>query len=119
MRGGAAQGIVNAVEVVLRIGLYARVPAHFFAEDHFAVDDGGAFAIARAQVETDAAAVQVAAQRRGSLAFHGRVFVGSALDGQRLAVNALAHKFVIEGAHAARTVDAAQIVGRGARRPLR
>jgi len=47
---------VDAVEVVLRIGLHARVPADFFAEDHFGVDDGRALAVAGTQVEADPAA---------------------------------------------------------------
>jgi hypothetical protein len=65
MGGGAAQRIVDAVEVVLRVGLRARVPATSSLKTTFAVDHGGALAVARAQVEADAAAVQVAAQRRG------------------------------------------------------
>ena len=36
---------------------------HLLAEDHLAVNDGGGLAIARPQVETDAASVEVAAQR--------------------------------------------------------
>jgi hypothetical protein len=63
--GGAPQRIVDAVEVILRIGLRAGVPGHLIAEDHLAIGDGGALAVAGAQVEADAAAIQVAAERRG------------------------------------------------------
>ena len=71
VRGGALQGIVDAVEVILRVGLRAGVPGHLVAEDHLAIDDGGALAVAGAQVEADAAAIQVAAQRRGGFALLG------------------------------------------------
>ena len=76
VRGGAPQRIVDAVEVVLRVGLRARAPRHLVAEDDFAVDHGGALAVAGAEVEADAAALQMAAQRRGGFALLGRVVVG-------------------------------------------
>ena len=69
VRGGPPQRIVDAVEMILRIGLRAGVPRHLVAEDHLAIGHGGALAVARAQVEADAEAIQVPAQRRGGLPF--------------------------------------------------
>src|ERR1019366_7387233 len=63
--GGAPQGIVDAVVVILRIALHGGVPGHLVAENDFAFDDGGALAVAGAQVEADAAAIQVASEGGG------------------------------------------------------
>ena len=65
LRGGAADGVQDALVVVVRIALVARVPDHLLAEDGFAVDHGAGLAVAGAQVEADAAAVQVAPERHG------------------------------------------------------
>ena len=69
--GGALQGIVDAVVVILRVALYGRVPGDFIAEDDFAIDDGGALAVAGAEVEADAAAIQMTAEGSGGLVFRG------------------------------------------------
>ena len=53
----------------------------------------------------------MAAQRRGGFALRGRVLECGALDGERLAIDPLAHELVVEGAGAARRIDAAQVVG--------
>src|ERR1017187_2675010 len=60
--GGAVQGIVDAVVVILRVALHGGVPGDLVAEDDLAIDDGGALAVAGAQVEADAAAIQVASE---------------------------------------------------------
>ena len=52
------------------------VPRHFVAEDDLAIDHGGAFAVAGAEVEADAAALQMAAERRGGFALLGARVVG-------------------------------------------
>ncbi len=92
MGGGALQRIVDAVVVILRVALYRRIPGNLIAEDDLAIDDGGAFAVAGAQVEADAAAFQVAAQRRGGFALVRAGIVGDALNGHRAAVDAVAHE---------------------------
>ena len=92
VRGGALQRIVDAVEVILRVALYRGVPGDLVAEDHLAVDDRGALAVAGAEVEADAAAFQMAAEGRGGFALLGAGVVGRALDGHGAAVDALAHE---------------------------
>ena len=95
--GGAGEGVADAVEVVLRIGLEVGVPGDFFGEDDFAIDDGGGFAIGAAEVEADAAAVEVTTEGGGG-AVGWREFVyfaGDDLDG--LAEHAGADGFAVEG----------------------
>ena len=45
------------------IGLLDRLPHDLFAEDRLAVDDGRHLQVRRAEIEPDAAAVQMAAER--------------------------------------------------------
>ena len=89
------------------LGFHGRL----VAEDHLAVDDRGALAVAGAEVEADAAAVQVPAERRGGLALLRSGVEGGALDRHGPAVDALAHEVVVEGARAFGRVDAAQVFG--------
>src|SRR5476649_2228534 len=96
--GGALQRIVHTIEVILRIRLHSRVPADLFAEDHFAIHDGGALAIAGAQIEADTAAIQVAAEGRGGFLFHGGGVEGGGFNDHGAAVDALTHELVVEGA---------------------
>ena len=111
MGGGALQGIVDAVVVILRVALHGGVPGDLVAEDDFAIDDGGALAVAGAQVEADAAAIQVTAEGSGGFAFLGAGIVGHALDGHGAAVDAFAHEAVVEGARALGRVDGAEVIG--------
>ena len=60
------QRIHDAVVVILGIGLEIWVPHRFLAENHLAVHDGRHLAVAAPEVEADAAAVQVPAQRSGA-----------------------------------------------------
>ena len=92
VRRRALQRIVDAVEVILGIGLAAGVPGHFLAEDHFAVDDGRGLAVARAQIEADAAAFEMPAERGDGFALLGHAIVIHVLDRRGAAVDALAHE---------------------------
>src|SRR5579863_5443385 len=97
--------------MILRIGLDAGVPGHFFAKDHFAIHQRGAFAIACAQIETNAAAFQMAAERCGYFFFRWSVLEGGGLDGEWKAVHALTNELPVEGARSAGCVNAAQVIG--------
>ncbi len=109
MRGRAPQRIVDAVEVVLRVGLRAGIPRHFLAEDHLAIRHRRALAVAGAQVEADPVAVQVPAQRRGGFPLRRRGVEAALRERHRPPVDALAHELEIEGAGAFRRIHGAQI----------
>jgi len=111
MRGGAPERVLDTVEVIPRIGLGAGIPGHLLAENHLAIDHGGAFAIARAQIETDTAAVQMAAQRGGDFPFLRESVKRNAFESHGVAVDALAHEVEVEGAGALEGVEAAKISG--------
>src|SRR5262245_13603966 len=74
MRGGFLEGIHDAIEMVLRVGLKVRVPNGLFAEDHFAIDESCDFAVAATKIETDATAFQVPAEGGGVAAFRWQIF---------------------------------------------
>src|SRR5450432_2284817 len=102
---------MDAIEVVLGVGLDAGIPGNFVAEDQFAICPRGAFTIARAQVKANAIAIQMPAQRCGGFSFRGSVLKGSGLDSQWPAMHALADEFPIESARSRGRVDATQIFG--------
>ena len=109
--GGAAEGVKDAVEVVLRVGLEVGVPDGFVAEDDGAVDDGGDFAVAAAEVEADAAAVEVASEGAGGGARGGRVGGGDDFDG--MVVDAFADEVGIEAAGGGVAEVAGELIGQG------
>ena len=109
MRGGAAEGVEDAVEVVLRVDLEVGVPDGFVAEDDGAVDDGGDFAVAAAEVEADAAAVEVASERtRGGA---GRGWGAGDGDFERVVVDALTDEVGIEAAGGGFAEVAGELIG--------
>ena len=101
--------------VVGRIGLLDRLPHDLVAEDRLAIDHGRDLQIGRAQVEADAAAVQVASQRLTALARRGRFISAATHDGERMAVDLLAHEVVIELARAVRRIDLGDVLTDAAR----
>ena len=79
------------------VALLDRIPDHFFAENHFAVYDSRDFAVAGAQVETDAAAFEVTAQRSGALFGSGKlVNTIDVHDFEGLLIDAAAHDLGVE-----------------------
>ena len=62
VRCGAFQRVMDALDVIVRIALEIRIPSDFFGEDHLAVDQRGAFAVGTAEVEADAAAIEIASE---------------------------------------------------------
>ena len=96
--------------MVVRVGLLARLPDDLLAEDRLAVDHRGDLAVGGAQVEADAAAVQVAAQRLAALARRGHFGSVAGHDGERVRVDLLAHEVVIELARAVRRVDPGDVL---------
>src|SRR4051794_16213183 len=97
--------------MVLRIGSHARIPGHFLAVDDLAVGDRRAFAVTRAEVEPDAIAVQMAAERSGGLLCHGSRFEGRTSDHHRTAIDTVAHETIIERPRTGGRIDGAEIVG--------
>ena len=88
--------------MVLRVGLLARLPDHLFAVDRLAIDHRADLAVGGAQVEADAAAVQVAPERLAGLAGRRDIFRGvTGNDREGLFVDLLAHEVVVELARAA------------------
>src|SRR5690349_19795551 len=73
MRGGFFQGIHDAVKMVFGIGLEIRIPNSLFAEDDFSVDNGGGFSVAAAEIEADAAAIEMASECGGGVSFSGEL----------------------------------------------
>ena len=62
------QRIVDAIVMVLRVALEIWIPGDFLAEDHVAVDHSGGFAVGSAEIETDPAAIEMAAEGHGRFA---------------------------------------------------
>ena len=71
--GGAQQGIIHTLKLVHGVGLVVGIPHHFFREHNLTVHHSGALAVGTTQVETDAVAVQVAAQGHGGAVFSGQL----------------------------------------------
>ena len=113
MGGGAFQGVLDALNVVLRVLLEIRVPHDFFGENHFPVDHGGALAVGAAQVKADAVAVQIAAQRHGAGIFLRQFLHGYLLHLNRGAVNLLADEVPVKLTDAALAVAGGQHVRNG------
>ena len=101
--------------VVGWIGLFDRLPHDLVAEDRLAIDHRRDLQIGRAQVEADAAAVQVASQRLTALACRGRFISAAAHHGERMAVDLLAHEAIIELARAVRRIDPGDVFSDAAR----
>src|SRR5262249_49982566 len=57
--GGAPDRVVDAVEMVLRVGVRLRLPNDFAGEDFLAVDHRRRFAVASPRVKPDAVTLQV------------------------------------------------------------
>ena len=66
--------------MVIRVGLEVGVPDDFLAELHFAVDDCRRFSVAAAEVESDPATVEVAADRPGLGVFRRQFSAANHLD---------------------------------------
>ncbi len=73
--GGLVKPGHDLMVMVGRVGLVPGVPGDLLAEDGLPIHDGAHLAVARAEVEPDAAAVQVTAERPGLLV-GGRHAVG-------------------------------------------
>lgn len=113
VRGGAFEGVHDFVEVPAGIFLGDWIPDDFFGEDGDAILDGGDFAIGAAEVEADAAAVEVAAEGRGGGAFGGEL--GGVDDFEGFFVDAFAHDVGVELAGGGVGVVGAELVGEFAR----
>ena len=83
--------------MILRIGFEVGIPHYLFAEHHLTVNHGRALAVATAQVESDAASVEVPAQGQARLFLVGLPRIRRMLHNQRLAVHPIAHEFEVEG----------------------
>ena len=62
--GGAMQRGNNVMIMIIGIRLRLRVPRHFVGEHCLAINHGGKFIIARTEIKTDAAALQMPAGRK-------------------------------------------------------
>jgi len=91
-----AQGVHDALPVVLRVGLVVGIPLDLLAPDDATIDDRRHLAITAAQVEADTAAVQVAAQRRGRRMLGRQLVRRDDLD--RMTVDALPDDLGVEAA---------------------
>ena len=91
-----AQRLLDAAQVVLGIALRVGIPLHLLAPHHLAVDHRRRLAVAAPQVEADAAAVEVPAQRGGAGALGRQLAGGHHLE--RAAEDPLAHRLGIEAA---------------------
>src|SRR5215831_6248328 len=96
MCGGAFERVVDLVEMPLRVLFGNWVPNDFFAEDAFAVHDGSHFAVTAAEVKTDAATIEMTAERGGR--FFGWRNIFRTDDSEGLFVNAASHDLSVEAA---------------------
>ena len=88
------------VDIFLEIG----IPDHLFCMHDFAVDHRRAFAVGTAQVETDTAALKIAAEFDRDLFLRSGIGVSAGFDLKFTAVNAFTHNLIVEGARAVRLV---------------
>lgn len=123
MRGSLAarplQRIDDPFDVIIDVALKIRVPDDLLAVDGFAVDDRRAFAVRTAEVETDPAAVEMAAEPEPDLLRFRRGFIRAADDGERMIVDFFADHGITELPFAAGGVDLRQLGNqfRSSRRP--
>lgn len=96
--GGVAEGVHDAVEVVLGVGLADGVPGDFLAIHDGAVDDGGCFAVTAAEVESDAAAAEVTPEGLGAGVGLGQGLRQDCADVEGVPIDALAHHHGVEAA---------------------
>src|SRR5688572_25065486 len=94
----------------LRVRMVARIPNGYFTENCFAVLHRSDLAIARAEVETNPAALPVLAQRRCGLALGRKSFRGAANELERPLVNLRAHDVGVEATAVGVAVMMAQLV---------
>ncbi len=94
MCGSAFERIHDLVEVPFGVGLLNRIPEAFLAEDDFAVDNGGGFAIARAEIKANAIDVGVATESAGATAFRRQSRGEDHFEG--LFINSLTHDVGVE-----------------------
>jgi hypothetical protein len=90
------KGIHDLVKVPLRVGLGHGIPDRFLGKNRPSLLDGGGFPVAGPQVEADAAALPMAAQRRGRGARRREVL--GCDDREGALVNPFAHDVGIESA---------------------
>ncbi|MEZ4767990.1 MAG: hypothetical protein R2844_06125 [Caldilineales bacterium] len=106
----------DALVVVGRVGLLHRLPDDLVAPYRLPVEHGRHFEVGRAQVEADAAAVQVAAERLAGFLLRRRLVGRAGDDCERPLVDGLAHEVIVESPRPVRRVNAADVVS-NARRP--
>ena len=104
MSGGPADGIVDAGAVPGGVGLTGGIPHDFIGENDLAVLHGGAFPVARAEVEAHAAAFEMPSETVLRLAGRRGVLVRDGLDFERRFID-LRHAGMIEGSFAVRSID--------------
>ena len=92
--GGAAERVHDPAPVVVGVGLVVGVPLRLLAPDDAAVDERRHLAVAAAEVEPDAAPLEVPAEVRGARALRRKRRGGHDLD--RAVVDALADDLGVE-----------------------
>ena len=109
MRSGATDGIEHASIVILRIAGVARIPHDFFAENRFAINHSARLPIARAQIETHAAAIEMTAERHGRFARFGNGIRARHHHFERMLIHR-AHECAIETARAGRRIHSFDVL---------
>ena len=94
MRRRFAQRIHDAVEVILRVGMKIWIPHSLLAEHDLAIHHRGHFAIASAEIEADAASIEMAPERFGHSTRRRKFMRDDNLDG--MVVNFLADDVRVE-----------------------
>ena len=117
MRRCPQQGIVHPLDVITGIRLEIRVPGDLLGVHDLAIDERRRLPIAAAQVEADAASLEMPAHRHTGLDRRRQRCDGGGLDRKPAAKDFRAHERVIEGPRARRAVDfrkrGGQVVGTG------
>src|SRR5262249_15850382 len=109
VRRRAADRVVDAVEMILRIALYRGTPCHFLAEHYFAVHHRRALAIASAQVKPDAATLHIPPSRPRRLASLGRRPVGPRSKAHPAPINPPSNEIEIKSARPPGRIAPAEI----------
>ncbi len=111
--GGCGEGCSDLGVVVGGIGLPHRGPDHLFGEDGLAVHDGGDLTVRGAEVEADAASVEMAPERSTGLSCGGHILGCGAYHCEWMAVDILAHEVVIELPFTTGCVGCLKVAGDG------
>ena len=105
MSSGTLETVLDTVAMVAPVSLNDGRPGHLLGVNDFAIDHGGALAVAATKIKTDAAALPATPHVKLGRAGRGQIRFVTSLHREGTAKDRFAHHFGIEGAGAANTIS--------------